>query len=274
MNTVKVILMLASLTGLLILIGYGIGRGKGMVIALILAFLMNIGGYWFSDSIVLRMYNAQPVTGSEAPALYDAVASLSAKAKIPAPKVYVIPNDAPNAFATGRNENHAAVAVTSGILKMLTRDELEGVLAHELSHIKHKDILISTLAATVASAVVLLSRWAVIFGGDEGSTISAIAVAVIAPIAATLIQMAISRSREYEADAGSAGITGRPEALAGALAKLSHAARTKPMSANPATAHLFIVNPLSGGTIVNLFSTHPPLEKRIERLMKMKAGAG
>ena len=154
MNTVKVILMLASLTGLLILIGYGIGRGKGMVIALILAFLMNIGGYWFSDSIVLRMYNAQPVTGSEAPALYDAVASLSAKAKIPAPKVYVIPNDAPNAFATGRNENHAAVAVTSGILKMLTRDELEGVLAHELSHIKHKDILISTLAATAASAVV------------------------------------------------------------------------------------------------------------------------
>ena len=274
MNTVKVILMLASLTGLLILIGYGIGRGKGMVIALILAFLMNIGGYWFSDSIVLRMYNAQPVTGSEAPALYDAVASLSAKAKIPAPKVYVIPNDAPNAFATGRNENHAAVAVTSGILKMLTRDELEGVLAHELSHIKHKDILISTLAATVASAVVLLSRWAVIFGGDEGSTISAIAVAVIAPIAATLIQMAISRSREYEADAGSAGITGRPEALAGALAKLSHAARIKPMSANPATAHLFIVNPLSDGTIVNLFSTHPPLEKRIERLMKMKAGAG
>lgn len=274
MNTVKVILMLASLTGLLILIGYGIGRGKGMVIALILAFLMNIGGYWFSDSIVLRMYNAQPVTGSEAPALYDAVASLSARAKIPAPKVYVIPNDAPNAFATGRNENHAAVAVTSGILKMLTRDELEGVLAHELSHIKHKDILISTLAATVASAVVLLSRWAVIFGGDEGSTISAIAVAVIAPIAATLIQMAISRSREYEADAGSAGITGRPEALAGALAKLSHAARTKPMSANPATAHLFIVNPLSGGTIVNLFSTHPPLEKRIERLMKMKANAG
>lgn len=274
MNTVKVILMLASLTGLLILIGYGIGRGKGMVIALILAFLMNIGGYWFSDSIVLRMYNAQPVTGSEAPALYDAVASLSARAKIPAPKVYVIPNDAPNAFATGRNENHAAVAVTSGILKMLTRDELEGVLAHELSHIKHKDILISTLAATVASAVVLLSRWAVIFGGDEGSTISAIAVAVIAPIAATLIQMAISRSREYEADAGSAGITGRPEALAGALAKLSHAARTKPMSANPATAHMFIVNPLSGGTIVNLFSTHPPLEKRIERLMKMKANAG
>ena len=274
MNTLKVILMLASLTGLLILIGYGIGRGKGMVIALILAFLMNIGGYWFSDSIVLRMYNAQPVTGSEAPALYDAVASLSAKAKIPAPKVYVIPNDAPNAFATGRNENHAAVAVTSGILKMLTRDELEGVLAHELSHIKHKDILISTLAATVASAVVLLSRWAVIFGGDEGSTISAIAVAVIAPIAATLIQMAISRSREYEADAGSAGITGRPEALAGALAKLSHAARIKPMSANPATAHLFIVNPLSGGTIMNLFSTHPPLEKRIERLMKMKAGAG
>ncbi len=272
MNTLKVILLLASLTSLLILIGYFMGRGKGMVVALIISVFMNIGSYWFSDSIVLRMYNAQAVTRPEAPALYDAVESLSAKANIPMPKVYVVPNDTPNAFATGRNADHAAVAVTSGILKMLNRDELEGVLAHELSHVKHKDILIGTMAATVASAVVLLSRWAVLFGGDEGSTVSAIAVAVIAPIAATVIQMAISRSREYEADAGSARITGKPEALAGALARLSQAARVRPMNANPSTAHMFIVNPLSGGTIMNLFSTHPPLEKRIERLMKMQAG--
>ena len=270
MNTLKVIILLASLSGLLILIGYFMGRGKGIVIALIISVLMNIGSYWFSESIVLRMHNAQLVTRVEAPALYDTVESLSAKAKIPVPKVYVIPNDTPNAFATGRNEDHATVAVTSGILKILNQDELEGVLAHELSHIKHKDILISTMAATVASAVVLLSRWAVFFGNDEGSTISAIAVAIIAPIAATVIQMAISRSREYEADAGSARISGKPEALASALAKLSYAARKKPMDANPSTAHMFIVNPLSGGMIMNLFSTHPPVEKRIERLMKMK----
>jgi heat shock protein HtpX len=189
------------------------------------------------------------------------------------PKVYVISNDAPNAFATGRNEDHAAVAVTSGILKILNQDELEGVIAHELSHIKHKDILISTMAATIASAVVLLSRWAMLFGNDEGSMISAVAVAVIAPIAAMVIQMAISRSREYEADAGGAEVSGKPMALAGALAKLSNAAKKKPMDANPSTAHMFIVNPLSGGTIMNLFSTHPPVEKRIERLQKMKSSA-
>jgi heat shock protein HtpX len=272
MNTLKVIILLASLSGLLVLIGYFLGRGKGIVIALIISVLMNFGSYWFSDSIVLRMYNAQAVTKKEAPALYDAVESLSAKADIPVPRVYVIPDAAPNAFATGRNEDHAAVAVTSGILTILNRDELEGVLAHELSHIKHQDILISTMAATIASAVVLLSRWAVFFGNDEGSTISAIAVAVIAPLAATVIQMAISRSREYEADAGGARVSGKPEALAGALAKLSNAARKRPMDANPSTAHMFIVNPLSGGTIMNLFSTHPPVEKRIERLLKMKKG--
>ena len=270
MNTLKLIILLASLSGLMILIGYFIGRGKGIAIALIISVLMNFSGYWLSDSIVLNMYNAQAVTRLESPALYDAVESLSAKARIPVPKVYVIPKDSPNAFATGRNEDHAAVAVTSGILKMLNQDELEGVLAHELSHIKHKDILISTMAATVASAVVLLSRWAVFFGSDEKSTISAVAVAVVAPIAATVIQMAISRSREYEADAGSARLSGKPEALAGALAKLSYAAVERPLDANPSTAHMFIVNPLSGGVIMNLFSTHPPVEKRIERLMKMK----
>lgn len=271
MNTLKVILLLASLSGLLMVVGYFVARGKGVIIALIISALMNFGSYWFSDSIVLGMYNAQAVTREEASVLYDAVESLSARAKIPVPKIYIIPKEAPNAFATGRNEDHAAVAVTSGILKILNKDELEGVIAHELSHIKHKDILISTMTATVASAVVLLSRWAVFFSSDERGIISTIALAVVAPIAATVIQMAISRSREYEADAGGAIVSGKPEALAGALTKLSKAASVKSMDANPSTAHMFIVNPLSGATIMNLFSTHPPLEKRIERLMKIKS---
>jgi heat shock protein HtpX len=274
MNTIKVILLIASLSGLLLIIGYFIGRKKGVVIALIIALIMNFGSYWYSDTIVLSMYHAQPVTKTENPVLYDAVETLSAKAKIPVPKVYIIPENSPNAFATGRNEDHAAVAVTSGILKILNRDELEGVIAHELSHIKHKDILIGTMAATLAGAIVLLSRWTMFFGsGDDGSMIKTIAVAIIAPVAATLIQMAISRSREYDADAGAAKVSGKPEALASALAKLSLSAKRKPMDANPSTAHMFIVNPLSGGSIMNLFSTHPPPEKRIERLMKMKSGA-
>ncbi len=270
MNTLKVILLLASLSGLLMLVGYFVAKGKGVIIALIASILMNFGSYWFSDRIVLSMYNAQAVTREEAPVLYNAVESLSTKAKIPVPKVYIIPNETPNAFATGRNEDHAAVAVTSGILKILNKDELEGVIAHELSHIKHKDILIGTMAATIASAVVLLSRWAVFFGSDERGMISTIAMAIVAPVAATIIQMALSRSREYEADAGSAKVSGKPEALAGALVKLSKAASLKPMDANPSTAHMFIVNPLSGGTLLNLFSTHPSVEKRIERLMKLK----
>jgi heat shock protein HtpX len=272
MNTIRVIILLASLSGLLMIVGYYIAGRKGVVIALIISLIMNLGSYWYSDTIVLGMYNAQPVTKSQEPILYDAVETLSAKAKIPVPKVYIIPENSPNAFATGRNEDHAAVAVTSGILKILNKNELEGVIAHELSHIKHKDILISTMAATIASAVVLLSRWTMFFGGsDDSSMIKTIAVAIIAPVAATLIQMAISRSREYEADAGAAEVSGKPEALASALAKLSISAKQRPMDANPSTAHMFIVNPLSGGTIMSLFSTHPPLEKRIERLMKMKA---
>lgn len=271
MNTLKLILLLVSLSGLLMVVGYFVARGKGVIIALILSAIMNFGSYWFSDSIILGMYNAQAVTRGEAPVLYEAVEALSAKAKIPIPKVYIIPQDAPNAFATGRNEDHAAVAVTSGILKILNKDELEGVIAHELSHIKHRDILISTMTATVASAVVLLSRWAVFFGSDERGLISTIALAVVAPVAATVIQLAISRSREYEADEGAAKVSGKPEALAGALAKLSKEARTKSMEANPSTAHMFIVNPLSGAAIMNLFSTHPPIEKRIERLMKMRS---
>jgi len=272
MNTLKVILLLASLSGLLMLVGYFVARGTGVVIALVLSALMNFGSYWYSDSIVLRMYSAQEVTREQTPVLHNAVESLAGKAKMPKPRVYVIPNETPNAFATGRDEDHAAVAVTSGILKILNKDELEGVLAHELAHIRHKDILISTMAATVASAVVLLSRWAVFFGNDEGKgMIPAIATAIIAPIAATVIQMAISRSREYEADAGSAQVTGKPEALAGALRKLSLASKTIPMNANPSTAHMFIVNPLSGDFIRTLFSTHPPIEKRIDRLLQMKA---
>ncbi len=272
MNTLKVVLLLASLSGLLVLVGYLVARGAGVVIALVLSALMNFGSYWYSDSIVLRMYSARELAPQEAPVLHKAVESLSAKAEIPVPRIYLIAGETPNAFATGRDEDHAAVAVTSGILRILNREELEGVLAHELSHIKHRDILISTMAATVASAVVLLSRWAVFFGNDEGGgMIPAIATAIIAPIAATVIQMAISRSREYEADAGSARITGKPEALASSLRKLSLAAKAKPMNANPSTAHMFIVNPLSGDVLMSLFSTHPPVEKRIERLLQMKA---
>lgn len=269
----KVILLISALSGLLVIAGYVMGRGKGVVIALILSAVMNFGSYWFSDSIVLKMYNAQPVSQAEAPDLYAAVESLATKALIPMPKLYILPSGTPNAFATGRNENHAAVAVTSGLLNIMNRDELEGVIAHELSHIKHNDILISTMAATIASAVVLLSRWSMFFGNDSDSAISAIAVAIIAPVAATLVQMAISRSREYEADAGGARVTGNPEALANALMKLSSMARKIPLDANPATAHMFIVNPLSGGTIMGLFSTHPPVEKRIERLREMKGGS-
>ncbi len=271
MNTLKVVLMLSVLSGLLIIVGYMVARGTGVAIALVMSALMNFGGYWFSDSIVLKMYNARPVTQAEAPELYGVVESLATKAQIPLPKIYIVQSDTANAFATGRNEDHAAVAVTSGLMSLMSPSELEGVIAHELSHIKHKDILISTMAATVASAVVLLSRWAVFFGNDDGNFVSSIAVAIVAPVAAMLVQMAISRSREYEADAGSARITGDPKALAEALMKLSRMASQKPMEANPATAHIFIVNPLSGGTIMGLFSTHPPVERRVERLRRMQA---
>jgi heat shock protein HtpX len=271
MNTLKLILLISMLSGLLMIVGYLVARKAGVIIALVIAAVMNFGSYWFSDSIVLRMYHARPVDRIEAPSLYDAVESLAAKAGIPMPKLYVIPTQTPNAFATGRNENHSAVAVTAGLLNLMNKDEIEGVVAHELSHIKHKDILISTMAATIASAVVLLSRWSVFFGsGDDGAAVRAVAVAIVAPVAATLVQMAISRSREYEADAGSARITGNPEALANALMKLSSAAQQAPLDANPATAHMFIVNPLSAGTVMSWFSTHPPVEKRVARLLAMK----
>jgi heat shock protein HtpX len=280
MNTIKTGLLLGVLTGLLMLIGGYFGGKQGVVIAFIFATVMNFGAYWFSDKLILRMYNAQEVGESQAPQLYAIVKDLSLKAGLPLPKVYIVPGETPNAFATGRNEDHAVVAVTEGILRILNREELEGVLAHELTHIKNKDMLIGSVAATLAGAIVMLAnmaQWAAIFGGssrddsEEGSgVIGLIVMAILAPIAATIIQMAISRSREYLADEGGARISGKPYGLAGALEKLSRASQAVPMEANPSTAHMFIVNPLTGKSLMNLFSTHPPIEQRVARLRSMK----
>ena len=280
MNTIKTGLLLGVLTGLLMLIGGYFGGKQGVVIAFIFATVMNFGAYWFSDKLILRMYNAQEVGESQAPQLYAIVKNLALKASLPMPKVYIVPGETPNAFATGRNRDHAVVAVTEGILRILNREELEGVLAHELTHIKNKDMLIGSIAATLAGAIVMLAnmaQWAAIFGGsnrddsEEGSgVIGLIAMAILAPIAATIIQMAISRSREYLADEGGARVSGKPYGLAGALEKLSKASQALPMDANPSTAHMFIVNPLTGKSLMNLFSTHPPIEERVARLRSMK----
>jgi heat shock protein HtpX len=278
-NTVKTALLLGALTGLLMLIGGLIGGRGGVFIAFIFAMILNLGSYWFSDKIVLKMYHAQEVSESSAPGLFSIVHNLALKAQLPMPRVYIIPEEAPNAFATGRNEKHAVVAVTEGIMRILNKEELEGVIAHELSHIKNRDMLIGSIAATLAGAIVMLAhmaQWAAIFGGgrsdddDGGGIIGLIAMAILAPIAAALIQMAISRSREYLADSSGAGITKNPYGLAGALEKLSRASQIIPLNAKPSTAHLFIVNPLSGKLLMNLFSTHPPLEDRIARLKSMK----
>jgi heat shock protein HtpX len=280
MNTIKTGLLLGALTGLLMLIGGWFGGQNGVVIAFFFAVVMNFGSYWFSDKLVLRMVHAQAVSEGEAPELYAMVKNLALRASMPMPRVYIIPGDTPNAFATGRNEQHAVVAVTEGILRILGRDELEGVIAHELTHIRNRDILIGSIAATLAGAIVMLAhmaQWAAMFGGagsddDEGGSniVGLILMAVLAPIAATLIQMAISRSREYLADAGGAKISGKPYGLAGALEKLSRASQAIPMNANPSTAHMFIVNPLAGRSLMNLFSTHPPIEERIARLRSMR----
>jgi heat shock protein HtpX len=280
MNTIKTGLLLGVLTGLLMLIGGYFGGKQGVVIAFIFATVMNFGAYWFSDKLILRMYKAQEVGESQAPQLYAVVKNLALKAGLPMPKVYIVPGETPNAFATGRNRDHAVVAVTEGILRILNREELEGVLAHELTHIKNKDMLIGSIAATLAGAIVMLAnmaQWAAIFGGsnrddsEEGSgVIGLIAMAILAPIAATIIQMAISRSREYLADEGGARVSGKPYGLAGALEKLSKASQAMPMDANPSTAHMFIVNPLTGKSLMNLFSTHPPIEERVARLRSMK----
>lgn len=276
MNTIKLVLLLSSLAGVLMIVGYFVAGKIGVAVAFILSLLLNFGSYWYSDRIVLKMYGAQEVSAESSPVLYDTVRDLVRRANLPMPRVYIMEQETPNAFATGRNPEHAAVAVTTGIMKILDRNELSGVIAHELSHIQNRDTLIGTVAATMAGAVVMVAtvaRWGAVFGlGEDGGgrTVGLIATAVIAPVAATLIQMAISRSREYLADASGARMSGRPKALASALAKLSRGAQLKPLDANPATAHLFIVNPLSGNRVMNLFSTHPPIEKRIERLMKMK----
>jgi heat shock protein HtpX len=279
MNIFRTTLLLTALTVLLVLAGNALGGPTGMKIAFIIALVMNFGSYWFSDKIVLKMYKAQEVSPEQASDLYGMVSNLVRRAGLPMPKVYIINNPAPNAFATGRNPKHAAVAVTTGILQILDRNELMGVLGHELAHVKHRDILIGTMAATIAGAITMLAsmaKWAMIFGGHRdndrgaGGTIAAIAVMILAPIAAMVIQMAISRSREYAADRGGAQISGNPRYLASALQKLAQGVQRIPMNASPATAHMFIVNPLRGGGMSALFSTHPPMEERIRRLEAMR----
>ena len=279
-NMFKTALLLGVLTALLVLIGGAIGGRQGMMIAFFMALVMNFMSYWFSDKIVLAMYSAQPIEEAQAPGLYSILRRLTTRAGIPMPRVYLIPTDAPNAFATGRNPEHAAVAVTEGIMRILDQDELEGVLAHELSHVKNRDVLISTIAATMAGSITYLAhmaQWAAMFGGgrsddDErgGNPFALILMAVLAPIAAMLVQLAVSRAREYQADATGARMAGRTWGLAKALEKLQMASQVAPMAANPATAHLFIVNPLSGQALMQLFSTHPPLEERIARLRAMR----
>ena len=278
-NAVKTTLLLGLLTGIILAIGRLMGGSQGIVIAFVFAAAMNFGSYWFSDKIVLRMYSAQPVDESQAPELYRIVRNLVAKNQMPMPKVYIIPTDTPNAFATGRNPDNAAVAVTEGILRLLRPEELEGVLAHELAHVRNRDTLTSTIAATLAGAIMMLAsmlRWSAIFGGmqsndrdREGGIFGLLAMTILAPLAATLIQLAISRSREYEADATGARLVHNPFGLASALEKLETANQQMPMPATPQTAHLFIVNPLSSSMFSRLFSTHPPLEDRIRRLRAM-----
>lgn len=274
-NTFKTIFLLGTLTGLLVVFGNYFGGTQGMMIAFLFALLMNFGAYWFSDKIVLSMYRARQVTEAEAPELVGLVRSLSQRARLPMPKVWIVPSPAPNAFATGRNPEHAAVAVTEGLLQIMNRDQLEGVLAHELGHITNRDTLISAVAATLAGVIMMLAnmaRWAAFFGGgrdDEdrgGGVVGLLVMAMLAPIAALLIQMAISRTREFVADATAAHLTKKPLALASALERLQMAAERIPLDANPATSHLFIVNPLSGRSLLRLFSTHPSVEERVKRL--------
>lgn len=278
-NQLKTTLLLASLTALIILIGKYLGGQGGMMFAFVLALVMNLGSYWFSDKIVLAMYRAKRVQESESPRLHGIVRRLAQRAGIPMPRLYVIGSPQPNAFATGRNPSHAAVAVTTGILELMRDEEIEGVISHELAHVKNRDILISSIAATLAGAIMIIAsmaRFAAIFGiGSRdnergGGAIGLLVTALIAPIAATLIQLAISRSREFLADATGAKIAGSPTGLASALRKLGIASQRIPMQANPSTAHMFIVNPLSGSQLVKLFSTHPPLEERIARLERMR----
>lgn len=281
MNHFKTFLLMLALTVLFILVGSAIGGKTGVIYAFIFAAMLNFFAYWFSDKIILHMYGARQVSEQEAPQLYQIVGELVNKASLPMPKIYIMENDTPNAFATGRNPEHAAVAVTTGLMKILSKEELKGVIGHELSHIKHRDILISTIAATIAGAIGMLARmaqWGAMFGygraddeqegGVGANLLFTLIVTIVASIAAILIQMAISRSREYLADEGGAHLT-HPLSLAGALEKLHIASQRIPMDVNPSTAHMFIVNPLRGGGILSLFSTHPPIEERIARLQEM-----
>jgi len=284
-NTLKTTIFLAALTGLLVVVGNWLGGTGGMVLAFGLAMVMNGFAYWFSDRLALRMAGARAVSFTEAPELHRLVAQLAQRAGLPMPRVYIIETEAPNAFATGRNPQHGALAVTTGILHLLDRDELAGVLAHELGHIKNRDTLISVVAATVAGAITMITtmaQWSWLFGGwsnsddsEEGSTagvVGSLLLLILAPIAATLIQLAISRAREYGADEAGAHVAGDPRALASALRKLALGSAQRPMAVDPAMAHLYIVNPLHGGTIAGLFSTHPPLEQRIARLEQLALG--
>jgi heat shock protein HtpX len=276
-NGIKTVLLLGLMSGVLLALGELLGGANGLVIAFIFAAIMNLGSYWFSDKLVLSMYRAQPV-GPEHP-LYRIVERLTQRASLPMPKVYIIPDPSPNAFATGRNPSHAAVAATEGILQVLSEHELEGVIAHELAHVKHRDILISSIAATMAAAIMMVARmahFAALFGGYGGrgedrergnNPIALLATIILAPVAALLIQMAISRSREFAADAGGAEIAGTPYGLADALRKIDAASKRVPLDANPATAHMFIVKPFTGGGMMSLFSSHPPTEARIRALL-------
>ena len=279
MSTFKTGLLMVFIFGLFLVIGSLFGV-RGMTIALVLALVLNVGAYWFSDRIVLAMYRAQEVSPAEAPRLHAAVAELAETARIPKPKVYVIPNPAPNAFATGRNPEHAAVAVTTGIMDLLNDRELRGVIGHELAHVRNRDILLQTVVAAIAGAITFLAlmlRWRFIFGGgddDDGNPLALLLIAILAPIAAALIQMWISRTREYAADARGARIAGDPRALANALRKLETASQSRPVKANPATAHMFIVAPFTGRSLAALFSTHPPVEERVARLERMAMEEG
>jgi heat shock protein HtpX len=282
-NWFKTTLLLGVLTALIVWVGSLFGGQQGMVVAFVLAMGMNFFSYWFSDKIVLRMYHASEVAEQDSPELYDIVRTIAMKASMPMPRIYVIPEGSPNAFATGRNPEHAVVAVTQGLLELMNREEIRGVLAHEMAHVRNRDILIGSIAATMAGAIMILAnmaRFSAFFGGgsrdDErgggGGIIGVLAVSILAPIAAMLIQMAVSRAREYQADKTGAELTGYPQGLASALRKLGAYSKQIPMQAEPNTAHMFIVNPLSGGSFANLFSTHPPLEERIARLVGQDPG--
>lgn len=280
MNVTKTTLLLGLLTVLFVMAGGALAGQQGMIVAFVFACVMNLITYWFCHKIVLALYRAKPLSEKDAPRVHEIVRDLTMKAGMPMPKIYVIPQEAPNAFATGRNPKHAVVAVTHGILNLLDKEELRGVLGHELSHINNRDILVGTIAATIAGAISMIAsmaRWGLIFGGGRSSDnrnnpvglVFMIVMLVLLPIAAMLIQLAISRTREYGADESGAHLTGNPVGLANALKKLQAYSGRRPMNANPATAHMFIVNPLSGQSLMKLFSTHPPIEERVRRLEKM-----